>query len=308
MTYLAFEEKGECYLLVNSAAIERHPVFFANLLSSCVTATDAQGRRLDALDVWQAVAAGHWQALLARYRVVQAPSLLQAAVRPGVLALKRSVSRYDGICTIFRECDAVVWVHKYSHIQGGRQTLPGQPIFSGVAYDIYLRQLAARGDWLAWLQAVQRFIEKVFSRFALNADILRGAAVDAVARNAILDDQGEIVFFDLECAEYTTPRKTFFIYRLCCSLVGRNAEYLTGSGFICLYELYFYLCAHFSLDARAYIEDVRCEADFQAWISGQSIKRVKYFKGLKPFALKQPMAQKLRQLRYALRLLAARYR
>lgn len=187
MTYLAFEGKGECYLLVKSAAIERYPVLFANLLSSCVTATDAQGERLDALDVWRAV----------------------AAVCPSMLALKRTVSRQDGICTIFHECEAVVWVNKCSQIQGG-QILSGQLIFLGVAYEIYLRQLAARGDWLAWLQAVQCFIEKVFSRFALSADVLRGAAVDAVVCNAILDDQDEIVFSILNTMSIQLCIRHFF--------------------------------------------------------------------------------------------------
>lgn len=308
MAYLVFEEQGECYLLVAAAAIDMHPVFFANLLSSSALVADAQGRQLDALAVWEAVATGRWQRLLAHYHVLEAPPALRAALQSGVLAIKRTVARKDGVYTIFHECDGAVWVLKCTQERAAGAALLGEPIFAGVAYDIHLRQLAACGDWSGWRQALFLFVEDVFVRFALTEDSLQGEAIDLLARNAVLDEQENIAFFDVEFADYEAPSKTFFIYRLSLSLVGRRAEYLAGSGFTCRYELYCHLCKCFALDASTYIENVRREAAFQAWVSGKSIKRVKYFKGLQPFALKQPLGQKLRRLRYALRLLAQRYR
>ncbi len=308
MAYLVFEERGECYLLVAAAAIDRHPVFFANLLSSSALVADAQGRRLDALEVWEAVFAGRWHSLLAHYHALEAPTALRAVLQSRVLAIKRSVARKEGVYTIFHERDGVVWVLKCTQEQAVGPALLGGPIFAGVAYDIHLRQLAARGDWLGWRQALQCFVEDVFARFALTEDSLQGEAIDLLARNAVLGERANIVFFDFEFAGYGSPSKTFFIYRLCLSLAGRRTEYLAGSGFTCRYELYCYLCACFALDSSTYVEDLRREAAFQAWVSGKSIKRVKYFKGLQPFALKQTLAQKLRRLRYALQLLALRYR
>lgn len=307
MDYLVFERQGECYLLIAAPAIERHPVFFANLLSGCVL-MDAQGHRLDALDVWQAVAAGRWEALLARYLTAHAPRMLEPAMRRDVVAIKRSISRQDGVCTVFQSQGGAVQVLKCTLAQAAEQVLLGQPIFPGVAYDIYLRQLAACGDWLAWRQALRRFVEEVFRRFPLTPDTLQGAAIDAIARNAVLDEGAGIAFFDLEFADYAAPSKTFFIYRLCLSLMGRRAEYLAGSGFTCLYEVYCHLCSCFALDARAYVQDVCREAAFQSWVSGQPIRKVKYGKGLQPFAPGQRLVQKLCRLMYALRLLAMRCR
>ncbi len=308
MTYLAFEDQGECYLLVDSAAIERHPLFFANLLSSCVSAVDMNGERLDALSIWQAVNTGHWLTLLARYQTLVVTPVLQHFLRPGVMAIKQSSSRQDGVSTIFYECDGKGWVMKLSQAQAksGELVLLGEPIHPGMAYDIYLRQLAARGDFTAWRHEVKRFISAVFKQFALSGGYLQGAAIDAVARNAVLSEQGDIAFFDLECSEYTTPSKTFFIYRLCCSFEGRNPSYLNGSGFTCRYEIYRYLCAHFTLNASDYVKDVQREAAFQAWVSGQPVKKIKYFKGLQPFVPQQRASQKMRRLLHAFRLLVLR--
>lgn len=305
MKYLVFKAQGECYLLVLAAAVQRHPIFFANLLSGCLL-VDAQGRRLDALDVWEAVANGRWQNLLARYLTLQAPCVMQQVLHPNVVAIKRTVSRQDGVCTLFQEREGSVWVCKGTLAEAADQTLVGLPISPGVAYDMHLRQLAARGDWSAWCQALECFVEAVFLRFALSADSLQGQAIDAIARNAVLDERAGIAFFDLEFTDYTAPAKTFFIYRLCLSLVGRRGEYLADSGFTCLYELYCHLCVCFSLDSAAYVADVRREAAFQAWVCARPDKPVKYFKGLQAFARRQTFAQRLRRLRYALRLLGQR--
>lgn len=305
MAYLVFEEQGECYLLVLAAAVQRHPVFFANLLSGCLL-VDAQGRRLDALDVWEAVANGRWQHLLAHYLTLQPPGRMQQALHADVVAIKRAVSRQDGVCTVFQEHEDTLWVCKGTLAQAAEHRLTGLPISPGVAYDMHLRRLAARGDWAAWRQALEGFIEAVFQRFALSADSLQGEAIDAIARNAVLDDRAGIAFFDLEFADYTTPAKTFFIYRLCLSLVGQRGEYLADSGFTCLYELYCHLCACFALDAAAYVADVRREAAFQAWVFARPGKSAKYFKGLQAFAGRQTFTQRLRRLRYALRLLGQR--
>lgn len=304
MGYLLFEERGECCLLVDTAAMERHPVFFANLLSGC-RLSDAQDRCLDPLDIWQAVAAGAWQRLLSRHMAEQAPPAMRAAIQKN-LVIKRSVSREDGICTVFREQGGTLKVSKCSLVQAGEDALAGQPILPGVAYDIYLRQLAAKADWQGWRQALQRFVEAVFQRFALSASCLRGEAIDAIARNAVWDEQAGIAFFDLEFADYTTPAKTFFIYRLCLSLAGRRSDYLAGSGLSCLYEMYRYLCDCFGLDSRAYLEDVRREAAFQAWVAGRPVGKVKYGRGLRPFSKRQRPSQRLWRWSHALRLLAAR--
>lgn len=302
MAYLVFEEQGEFYLLVVAAAVRRHPIFFANLLSGCLL-KDAQGRRLDPLDVWQATKDGSWPDFLARYLTPHVPSVVQQALPSGMVAIKRAASRQDGVCTIFQERDAVVWVRKSTLVEAAEQAVAGQPIFPGVAYDIHLRQLAARGDWMAWLQALEYFVETVFMRFALSGDALQGQAIDAIARNAVLDERAGITFFDLEFSNYTAPAKTFMIYRLCLSLVGRRGEYLADSGFTCLYELYCHLCSRFELDPAAYVLDVRREAAFQAWVCVRPSKAVKYFKGLQAFAPRQSIPQRLRRLRYAFRLL-----
>jgi hypothetical protein len=297
--YLVFQERGECCLLIDATAIARHPLFFANLLSGCGLSDD-QGRRLDPLTVWQAVAGGSWQALLSAHMAEKVPPAMHAAIQKN-LVIKRSVSREDGICTVFREQDGTLQVSKCPLNQTCVETLAGDPIFPGVAYDIHLRQLAARSDWQAWRQALQQFVEAVFQRFALNQDCLQGEAIDAIARNAVLDEQAGIAFFDLEFADYATPAKTFFIYRLCLSLAGRRAEYLADSGFSCLYELYGHLCDSFGL-RPAYLADVRREAEFQAWVAGRPVGKVKYARGLRPFGQRH----RLRCLNYRLRLLAAR--
>lgn len=307
MGFLVFEERGECYLLVSAAAIERHPVFFANLLSGCLLVDDL-GLRLDPLQIWQAVAAGRWQSLLDRYRSNRAPPALLPAMQSDVVAIKRSVSREDGVCTVFREQAGTLQVLKCTLAQAASARAAGQPIFPGVAYDIHLLQLAANADWSGWRQALQRFVEAVFQRFALDGNRLQADAIDAIARNAVIDEHGEIAFFDLEFADYMPPAKSFYIYRLCLALVGRRGEYLAESGFSCLYELYCHLCACFALEAGAYVEDVRREAAFQAWVTGRRVSKVKYAKGLRPFASGQRLSQKLRRWAYALRLLAARAR
>lgn len=63
-------------------------------------------------------------------------------------------------------------------------------------------------------------------------------------------------------------------------------DYLAGSSFTCLYELCFHLCAHFSLDSRAYIEDVRREARFSGLGQRPVDKACEIFQGAETFCVK----------------------
>jgi len=297
MSYLVFSKQNVCYLLVDASAVNRHPLFFANLISSCVS-----HESLSSLELWRCIFYGSWQIVLGDYIFGAAPDALKRFVRPNVIAIKRAVSRHDEICTIFYELDSGVFVKKCTLASLAGCQLNGSPIFFGMAYDMYLQDFAARQMWEEWRAALLFFIDEAFARFYLDEKVLQGDAIDAVARNAVLNDRGRVDFFDLECAEYTCPSKTFFLYRLCCSIEGRDSGYLAGSGFSCRYELYCYLCDYFSLGSGSYLKDLRGEADFQAWINGRP-KKIKYFKGLKSFGREESLANKFRRLCYALRLL-----
>ena len=89
MNYLVLEEQGECCLLVDTRAMGRHPVFFANLLSGCQL-TDVFGRRYEPLHVWQSIQEGRWTALLAGNLCQSIPEDLTAAMQHDVVAIKRA--------------------------------------------------------------------------------------------------------------------------------------------------------------------------------------------------------------------------
>lgn len=299
MGFLAFEDDGECYLVVDASAIERHSLFFANLLSGCLV-HDAQGQRVDPLTIWQAVRYGQWASLLNGYYCQNPTAALKLAMRPGVVAVKRSLERQSNICTLFSERDGHLSVEKRPLDCAADPAGATQPIFPGMACELYLCQLAAQGDWARWRQALEQFVATVFSRFALDNERLQGLAIDAIARNAVIDEHGQLAFFDLEFAEYGPLPKSFFIYRLCLSLMGRRAHHLAGSGFSCLYEVYCHLCQHFDLAPDNLCRDVRLEVAFQARISDAQAKRPRYYRVLKPFARQSGLLKHWRNLRYRL--------
>lgn len=303
MSYLVLEENGDCCLLADSEAIGRHPVFFSNLLSG-FQLTDVAGARRDPLHVWQSIRDGSWQSLLAGNLRSAMPEDLAAVMRPGVVAIKRVTTRQDGVCTIFWECDGELHVDKCSLAQADHRGLTGQRILPGLACDMYLRQLAAGGNWALWLDFVRGFVAEVFARYSTDDVMLSGIAIDAIARNAVIDEVDGISFFDLEFSEYGDLPRTFYIYRLCLSLMGHRAAYMKGSGFCCLYEFYCYLCANFSLDVGRYFADVRREVEFQAWVTGRPAKAANYFRGLKPFASGLSVRQHIRRMSLRLSMLA----
>lgn len=307
MNYLVLEEQGECCLLVDTRAMGRHPVFFANLLSGCQL-TDVFGRRHEPLHVWQSIQEGRWTALLAGNLCQSIPEDLTAAMQHGVVAIKRAVTRKDGICTVFTEREGELLVQKCTLEQAAGGLLAGQRILPGVACDMYLRRLAARGDWEWWHAFIRAFVAEVFARYSTDDEHLSGMAIDAIARNAVIDDLAGISFFDLEFSEYGDIPKTFYIYRLCLSLMGHRAEYMRNSGFTCLYEFYSHLCTHFVLDAGRYFSDVRREVAFQAWVSGRPAKKPGYFRGLRPFAPGLSARQKVGRIRLRFAVLAGRLR
>lgn len=213
MSYLVFSKQNVCYLLVDASAVNRHPLFFANLISSCVS-----HESLSSLELWRCIFYGSWQIVLGDYIFGAAPDALKRFVRPNVIAIKRAVSRHDEICTIFYELDSGVFVKKCTLASLAGCQLNGSPIFFGMAYDMYLQDFAARQMWEEWRAALLFFIDEAFARFYLDEKVLQGDAIDAVARNAVLNDRGRVDFFDLECAEYICPSKTFF-YIVCAALL-----------------------------------------------------------------------------------------
>lgn len=306
MAFLAYPSTTDCSLLVDSSAIGRHPEFFANLLSGCEI-VDANGAVVDPLDVWRAVREQRISPLLDTLLTEAVPMVFAALIHEGVVAIKCSSGRAQEVCTLFYEREGGLRVRKHASRLDERgacvllQAGPEEKVHPGIAFDFFIYQCAIEREWPKLREALTMFIGVAFQRFAAEDSTLIGLAVDAIPRNSVMDSSGALEFFDLEFADYGKVARSFFIYRVCISLMTRRAKLFAGAGFSCLYEVYLYLCQQHDV-SPALRQDVSREAAFQARVQGRSPKKPRYYRVLRPFARHVGLATRLRLLAYRIQI------
>jgi hypothetical protein len=271
--YFAFPSTARCLLLVDMVAAREYPEFLANLLSSCGLVSYEGVERV--LDAWLAVRKGHSHALLEPYLISQLPEALLDTLKDGVLAVKWSEGRAQEISTLFFQRSGRLYVKK---CRGGEEFCAEKIIYEGVAYDMNLYQRALESDWQGFIQGLNIFVSSAFERFSMACDLLTPCAVDAVPRNSVVSSCGEVQFFDLEVTGGTPVDKSFYIYRVCVSVVGRNRGLLKGGHLKCIWDVYRYLCQSQGLKEFCILQDMRREAALQARHTGKKIRKIKRYR------------------------------
>ena len=292
MSFLVFPSLSTCNLIIREVALRKYPEFAANIISGC-DIKDSGSAVLESAVVWDMIFNNKDDSSLEAYKVSEVPSMFSALVAENIVALKLSANRADNVCTIFVDAAdglQVIKISLASLLSGDAAELirlaAKESVYAGVGLDILLYQKAHQQDWAGVFQCLQDFFDEVFSRFSVNHETLQATTIDMIPRNALLDMSGRINFFDIEYTDAGQVKKTFFIYRVCLSVMGRKGYLFAGCGYDSIYEVYDYFCKFFGFKSTVKLE-VKREFEFQCKVNGPSKKKISFFWALKPFSVKK---------------------
>jgi hypothetical protein len=306
LSFLIFPSLSVSALVIHETALLKYPEFAANIISGC----EVRGSELVILEpsvVWDGVFNNSIGIQLDAYRARQAPAVFADLLAGNVLAIKRSANRVDNVFTIFVDTPEGLQVTKLSQallLEGGGEELirlaPKEEVYAGVGIDIVLYRKAGLKDWVGVVQCLQGFFDEVFSRYSVSSSALRDVVIDMIPRNALVDVSGRVVFFDIEFVGAGDVEKTFFIYRVCISVMGKKGYLFAGCGFDCIYDVYMFFCKYYALKCDIKLE-IKRELEFQARVNGSSKTKLNFFWALKTFSLEKGFAvrfkKRLRRIR-----------
>ncbi len=300
MNFLVFPSLSACGLIIRDVALQKYPEFAANIISGYDVRSSGRAL-LEPSVVWDLVFSNKLESLLDAYKTNVIPSAFSALLTEDIVALKLSANRVDNVCTIFVDgADGfqVVKISLASLLSGDASELirlaPKENVYAGVGLDVLLYQKAYQQDWVGVFQCLQDLFDEVFSRFSVSNEALQSTTIDMIPRNALLDMSGRINFFDIEYIDAGQVKKTFFIYRVCLSVMGRKGYLFSGCGYDSIYDVYNYFCEFYGYKSTLKL-DVSREFEFQCKVNGPSKEKVSFFWALKPFSVKKGLVVRLKK-------------
>lgn len=222
----------------------------------------------------------------------------------GVELIAIEVSEKYGVltCMVFFSCDDRVFVRKapVSDFVFEKSFLcdSAVPVFPGQSGDVFLYRFVALSDWPGFWRAFDFLVRIALDRFSVGDGFLESRAVDAMPHNSVFGEFG-ICFFDLDVAGSDFLCRSFYIYRVCHTLIMRDPFSFSGCGYTCFADLYLAVCARLGVRGDLF-GSVRKEFDLQRLYAPASVSRVKLYKAFRGFEPEVSLTPKLRMMRFML--------